>query len=133
MLRLTRYGSLAPLSGERSLRVPHPTRGWTLAPGREAFQRTRDYAVRVEVNDKGLRDRAREYEPAPGVHRIVLLGDSFMEAYQVPLEQSFSQRLEAALAPHRSEVVNLGIGGYGTAQQLIYLQEEGLRYEPVLQ
>jgi len=29
-------------------------------------------------------------------------------------------------------VLNLGVGGYGTAQQLLYLEEEGVRYRPNL-
>ena len=56
-LRLYYYGALTRLSGEHTVRVPDVTRGWTLAPGEEAFQRSKDYAVRVRINDKGLRDR----------------------------------------------------------------------------
>ena len=131
-MRLVRYGSLDALSGEHVLRGPHPTRGWTLIPGREAYQRSRDYAILVKINDKGLRDRPHEYEPAPGVFRIVVLGDSFMEAYQVRLEESLPYRLQEELASRKVESVNLGVGGYGTAQEVLYLQEEGLRYHPDL-
>ena len=42
-LRLYHYGSLRGLSGEHTLRAPHPTRGWTLEPNGSSFQRTRDY------------------------------------------------------------------------------------------
>lgn len=132
VLRLARYGSLDALSGEHVLRGPHPTRGWTLIPGQEAYQRSRDYAVLVKINEKGLRDRPHEYEPAPGVFRIVVLGDSFMEAYQVPLEASLPFRLQEELQDRHVESVNLGIGGYGTAQEVLYLEEEGLRYRPDL-
>jgi lysophospholipase L1-like esterase len=131
-LRASRNGTLAPLSGEHVLREPHPTRGWALAPGRRALQRTLDYAVPVAINEQGLRDRPHDYEPAPGVFRIVILGDSFMEAYQVELEDSLPARLESALAGRGVEVVNLGVGGYGTAQQLLQLREDGLRYRPDL-
>jgi hypothetical protein len=131
-LRGWRNGTLAPLSGEHVLREPHPTRGWALVPGGRALQRTLDYAVAVEINERGLRDRSHDYEPAPGLFRIVVLGDSFMEAYQVELEDSLPERLERALADRELEVVNLGVGGYGTAQQLLQLREEGLRYRPDL-
>ena len=36
------------------------------------------------------------------------------------------------LAPRGVEVLNLGVGGYGTAQQLLTLEEDGLRYRPDL-
>jgi hypothetical protein len=55
-----------------------------------------------------------------------------MEAYQVALEESLAYRLEERLASRGVEVLNLGIGGYGTAQQLLALEEEGLRYRPGL-
>ena len=84
-LRVRDYGSIARLSGEHVLRFPDPVRGWVLLPGRTAYQRTRDYGITVTINDKGLRDRPHEYAPAASVFRIVVLGDSFMEAYQVTL------------------------------------------------
>ena len=131
-LRIRDYGSIARLSGEHVLRFPDPLRGWILLPGRTAYQRTRDYGVTVTINDKGLRDRPHEYAPAPGVFRIVVLGDSYMEAYQVPLEQSLPYRLQETLAERGVEVVNLGVGGYGTTQAYLALREEGLRYAPDL-
>ena len=131
-LRVRDYGSIARLSGEHVLRVPDPIRGWVLLPGRTAYQRTRDYGITVTINDKGLRDRPHEYAPAPSVFRVVVLGDSFMEAYQVTLEQSLPYRLQEALAERGVEVVNLGVGGYGTTQAYLALREEGLRYAPDL-
>jgi hypothetical protein len=97
-LRLTRYGSIAYLPGEHVLRGPHETRGWTLLAGRSAYQRSRDYGVWVRINEHGLRDRSHAYEPKEGVFRIVVLGDSFMEAYQVLLEESLPYRLQEQLA-----------------------------------
>jgi lysophospholipase L1-like esterase len=131
-LRLYRTGSLRGLSGEHSLRMPHPTRGWSLEPNGSSFQRTRDYGVLVRTNALGMRDRPHAVEPAPGTFRILVLGDSFMEAYQVPLEASLPYLLQERLAARRVEVLNLGVGGYGTAQQLLALEEEGLRYRPDL-
>lgn len=129
-LRIRAYGGVQPLEGEHVLREPHPTRGWSLTPGRGAYQRSPDFAVYVEINDQGLRDRPHAYRPAPGTTRIVVLGDSYMEAYQVELEESLPYQLQARLEDRGVEVVNLGVGGYGTAQSLLALKEEGLRYQP---
>lgn len=131
-LRLFHTGSLRGLSGEHSLRMPHATRGWALEPDASSFQRTRDYGVLVRTNALGMRDRPHDPLPAPGTFRILVLGDSFMEAYQVPLEQSLPWLLQEELAPRGVEVLNLGVGGYGTAQALLALQEEGLGYRPDL-
>jgi lysophospholipase L1-like esterase len=131
-LRIARYGSIAGLSGEHSLRVPHPLRGWTLQPGGSAYQRTRDYGVLVRINSQGLRDREHAYERAAGTFRVVVLGDSFMEAYQVEVEESLPYRLQDRLAHRGVEVINLGVGGYGTVQEHLYLRDEGLRYAPDL-
>jgi lysophospholipase L1-like esterase len=133
-LRIQAYGSIAPLSGEHVLRMPHPTRGWALRPDGVGHQRNLDFDVTVEINDRGLRDVPHAYAKPPGVQRIVVLGDSFMEAYQVPLEESLPRRLEADLGERVGavEVINLGVGGYGTAQELRQLEEEGLRYQPDL-
>jgi lysophospholipase L1-like esterase len=79
-----------------------------------------------------MRDRPHDPLPAPGTFRIVVLGDSFMEAYQVALEQSLPYLLQERLASRGVEVLNLGVGGYGTAQALLALEEEGLRYRPDL-
>jgi hypothetical protein len=61
-----------------------------------------------------------------------VIGDSFMEAYQVELEQSLPYLLQESLADRRVEVINLGVGGYGTAQEYLYLRDDGLKYEPDL-
>ena len=134
-LRLYYFGSLAEPLPERHLREPHKTLGWCLTPNKTAFQQTLDYSVRIKINSKGLRDIEHSYSKEADVFRIVILGDSFMEAYQVPLECSFPRVLEKVLnerVSQRIEVINLGVGGYGTAQEYLYLREEGLKYHPDL-
>ncbi|HZO08207.1 MAG TPA: GDSL-type esterase/lipase family protein [Myxococcota bacterium] len=131
-LRLWYTGTLRGYSGEHTLRMPDETRGWVLAPDSTSFQRTRDYGVLVETSSQGLRDVEHPALPEPGRFRILVLGDSFMEAYQVPLEDSLPRRLEARLAERGAEVLNLGVGGYGTAQELLALEQGGLRYRPAL-
>ena len=132
-LRLYFCKSLVPPPAtEEGLRIPHRTRGWTLDPGKSAMQFTLDYVVNVQINSKGLRDVEHEYEPEPGTFRIVVLGDSFMEAYQVNYEKSLPRLLNYGLRDRHAEVVNLGVAGYGTYQEYLYLKEEGLKYKPKL-
>jgi hypothetical protein len=131
-LRLHHTGSVARLHGEHSLRIADPIRGWVLAPDGRAHQRNRDFAILVLTNSQGLRDRPHDYAKPAGTFRVVILGDSFMEAYQVELEETLPFRLQEILAPRNVEVINLGVGGYGTAQEFLALREEGLRYSPDL-
>jgi hypothetical protein len=105
-----------------------PSRGWTLKPNlKEASFRGKS----VNSNSKGVRGR-REigYEKPNGMTRIVVLGDSFTFGEEVGDDETFSHYLEE-LIPN-SEVLNLGVHGYGHDQMLLYLEEEGIRYQPDL-
>jgi hypothetical protein len=92
------------------------------------------YDAPVEVNSHGFRDREHTYDKPAGTRRVVLLGDSFIEALQVPFEQSVTPKLEQAVARQAGpvEVINLGVSGSGTARQYLTLREYGLRYKPDL-
>ena len=63
-----------------------PRLGWRKRPGARATYRRREYTMEVQVNSRGLRDRERGHQAAPGVLRVMALGDSFVEGYTVPLE-----------------------------------------------
>ena len=105
----------------------HPTRGWALKAG------LRDLAVfggkRLSSNSRGLRGAAEHaFEKAAGRTRIVVLGDSFTFGEEVSDPETWPARLQS-IAPG-TEVLNLGVHGYGHDQMLVYLREEGVRYRP---
>ena len=57
-----------------------------------------DFANPVRLNALGFHDRDYPAErPAPETYRIMVLGDSYVAALEVPLEQTFHKRLEARL------------------------------------
>lgn len=66
-----------------SYRRPDPKLGWRLEPGTKITYETSELKVEVEINSQGWRDAERTRRKPPGVYRIVVLGDSFMEAYSV--------------------------------------------------
>ena len=117
-----------------SHRTPHPVLGWSLEPGASIMYRTAEFRVSVQYNSKGWRDVEHEYDNPSGNYRVLILGDSFMEAYSVPLESSFARRLEAGLSKkgRNVEVINLGVGGYGTLQEWLAFANEGVKYRPDL-
>ena len=58
---------------------------------------------------------------------IVLIGDSYVEGRYVSDDQTISRFLESRLG---RAVANLGVAGYGTAQELIVLKQDGMRLKP---
>ncbi len=114
----------------------HPTFGWYHIPGSAAWLKTPEFTAYSKINSLGLRDVERGYAKERGVYRILVLGDSFPEAIQVPLEQSFPRVLEQRLAVQaggrRVEVINGGVIAYSTDQQLLFFEQEGLNYQPDL-
>lgn len=93
------------------------------------------YGHDVTFNSAGMRDREHTQAKPPGVFRVLLLGDSFMEALQVPFEASLPSLLERDLGAQtgkKVEVVSGGVSGWGTDDELRYLTEYGLQYQPDL-
>ncbi|MFL5494298.1 MAG: SGNH/GDSL hydrolase family protein, partial [Gemmatimonadales bacterium] len=89
----------------------------------------------VEINSDGWRGPEVALKPPAGTLRIALLGDSYIEAFEVPFEKTAGQVLEHRLSALRGapvEVLNFGEGGYGTGQELLTLQHEVWKYSPDL-
>lgn len=90
----------------------------------------------VEFNSEGMRGPEYAIEKPAGVFRVAVLGDSYTSALQVMFKDSFPAIVEkqlascTALKSHRIEVMNFGVSGYGTAQELILLREKVLKYSP---
>jgi lysophospholipase L1-like esterase len=110
-------------------------RGYTLKPGMSGWYR-KEGAAYIRINSEGLRDREHTKPKPPNTVRIAVLGDSYAEALQVPLEDAFwvvlEERLRScpAFAGRQVEVINFGVSGYGTAQELLTLREQVWDYAP---
>jgi hypothetical protein len=115
-------------------RIPHPTLGWVLEPGASYHNTLDEETVLVQYNSGGWRDYEHPVENTREFFRILVLGDSFMEAYSVNFNESFSQRLEylAGKDGYNVEVFNFGVGGYGSLQEYIAFNEKGKQYRPDL-
>jgi len=117
---------------------PDPVRGARLIAGRAGWwtQEEREFVVPVQINALGLRDAERAYAKPAGVFRILVLGDSFVEAMHVRLEETFPRllesRLRTATGDTRVEVISAGVSGYGTASEVLYFEHEGKRFAPDL-
>ena len=117
--------------------APDEHRGWSLRPGMAGWYR-KENDVYVRINGDGLRDREHSREKPAGTLRIAVVGDSYAEALQVSLADAFwmvlEQRLKGCggLAGRDIEVINFGVSGYGTAQELITLRQHVWDYAPDL-
>jgi len=113
-------------------RIPHPVLGWVLEPGASYLNPMQETTVPVTYNSMGWRDFEHTVENPDNVTRILVLGDSYMEAYSVHIEDALPSRLrQLALENDKViEVINLGVGGYGTLQEYLAFQHHGKQYRP---
>jgi hypothetical protein len=104
----------------------HPVRGLAHIPGAEGGPKVNGGRW-VEINSDGWRGPDVPLEHPRNTFRIALLGDSFIEAFEVPFQETAGEVLERRLSSLWNtpvEVLNFGHGGYGTGQQLLTLQHE---------
>jgi lysophospholipase L1-like esterase len=105
-------------------------------------QSERVYGLRANVpepfvtNSYGFRGPEVPVKKPPSVFRILMLGDSITYGNAVAWNETFShfleQELNAAGAETRFEVLNLGVSGYNTRQELATLRQLGLQFAPDL-
>ena len=115
--------------------VPDLQRGWSLRPNFSGWT-AEENTVYVYINSDGLRDREHSMAKSADTVRLAVLGDSYMEAKNVALDKTFSSFLEgnlnACLEPKgkRAEIINFGVDGYGTAQELLTFRHHAVNYSP---
>jgi hypothetical protein len=106
----------------------------THIPGLTATLTTADYHTTVTFNSAGSRDVERSLLKRPSALRVALLGDSFIEAVQVPLERTAAQVAQSGLQrrfPGRAvEVLNFGCAGFGTTCSYLTLRRRAFAYDP---
>lgn len=91
----------------------------------------------VYWNSAGHYDFERNLAKSSNTYRIVVIGDSFVEAVQVPLARTFHKLLETSLnsslgsgVDRKIEVIALGNSGAGQRKNRDVLVNSGLSYNP---
>lgn len=109
-------------------RSPDPYLRYELAPGVRW--------ARVSVNSDGFRGQEYPVEKEQGVFRIAMLGDSETLSIRLDQQDTLSSQLESILnrqsSSLRYEVLNFGVEGYGTLQELEMLKKKAIKYDPDL-
>lgn len=128
--------------GELFLRLFYPQTLGVWGQTREGFTilrpmnevRLEKFGTNVRTNSYGFRDREHDLGKSDGTVRILLMGDSFMEALQVDFAEAFPSILErelsARLGKCKVEVINAGVSGWGTDDEVAYLLQKGKEFRP---
>lgn len=104
-----------------------------LRPDSTFWHTSADGRWKFETNSRGFREiREFDYDKPQGLIRILSLGDSHTQGFEVRQEQTFSAVAQRCLRARgiRAEVINTGISGFSTAEELVFLEQEGVRYDP---
>ena len=112
-----------------------PDKGVTRIPN-AYYRHTKEGYSEGYYNSHGFRDYERAYKKPPDTFRIMVLGDSYVEALEVALADAFPALLEHTLnelSPSmRFEVLAMGESGFGTADEYMRYLNFGVDYSPDL-
>jgi lysophospholipase L1-like esterase len=87
--------------------------------------------IELRFNSEGFRSPEWRRAKDAGRTRIALIGDSQISAIATPEEKTLAMRLEAKLsATGAVEVMNFGVSGASTAQEMILYRKLIVDYEP---
>jgi lysophospholipase L1-like esterase len=91
--------------------------------------------AQISINKDGYRGRLVSKQKGEDTFRIILLGDSFAFGWGVEEDETFAFHLEQILNKRLEgkpnvEVINFGVPGYSTFQQVALFEEKGMEYKP---
>ncbi len=133
------------LTAEIIIRATWQMSGWVERP---IYQRSVDPYLRYElvpnsknpnisINSAGFRGREYSLNKPTNTFRIIMLGDSETFSYMLKQDETLPAQLETLLNEKSAhninyEVLNFGVEGYCTLQELEMLKTRGLQYSPDL-
>src|SRR3989338_3593447 len=89
--------------------------------------------LKIYMNSSGFRDSEFSKSKDPDTIRIAILGDSFEEAMQMPLDYRWPKLMQEklrVLLDKKTAVYNFGVSGYGTDQEWLVLKYKVLAFKP---
>jgi lysophospholipase L1-like esterase len=110
--------------------------GWTHQPNLDVSTVSDQFGWQIvfQTNPDGVQPSSARRAKAPGVLRIMLFGDSVVVGRSVPEPDRVHRQLEAAFRARgrRVEVINAGVQGYSTDQELLLMKRLLPLYSPDL-
>ena len=128
-------GGMTNYTKDPILRNENMAHGWVHMDVKDRFGKVQR-VIDMRTNSQGLRGPELEIEKSPGTFRIACMGDSQTFGHGVNDGEDYPRVLEGALRAARPEssieVLNFGVGGYDTEQEILLLQRKGLAWDPDL-
>lgn len=114
---------------------PDKTVGFKPFAGKRITQRKEGFGC-FALNSFGMQDDEISVVKSPGVYRVAVFGDSYVEALHVPREKNFVKVLEKQLAERipgkKIEVLNFGVSNYSVGQDYLRYQTVARKFKPDL-
>ena len=110
-----------------------PELSYTLTPNASGRLTGPEFRVDYQISEQGFRDPMVHPRSLPaGTVRILLIGDSYTYGHGVQYQDSWAALLRERFRQEGRavDIVNAGIPGYSTTQELIYLQRLLPEYRP---
>jgi lysophospholipase L1-like esterase len=109
---------------------------YRLTPNFKGISSTSEYRTAIQTNSIGLREDREFPTRQPGIYRVLALGDSFTMGVGVEANEAMAKVVES-MGGHRGfkrpiQVINGGVPGYNTEQELALLEQYGLSLKPDL-
>jgi hypothetical protein len=126
---------LAPQQIVSDILLMDPAVDFRLRPNAKGHMTDLEYSVSINVNSLGFRGREFSLDKPSGVKRVLFLGDSYVFGHGVEDDQTLPFRVGLELdriMPGAFEVINGGVGGYCTANEVDFFMEYGLPLKPDL-
>jgi lysophospholipase L1-like esterase len=105
---------------------------WCYEPDQRVSQPSK--GVEYIINSKGLRGPEFPERKPDGEIRLLTIGDSVTFGHLVSEEETYPHYLQKYLegsAPDKSlRVINCGVNGYSTREELLFLRKKGINYDP---
>lgn len=133
ILRLIGYNPFGDLLNGREL-ILRPSKNkervYEATPNSEGYA----WGAQIKINSYGFRDKDYSISKDVKTYRIITLGDSVTFGNLLSVEETYSDQLEALAdeAGKNFEVLNLGLGGYNTLQEVATLELIGIQFQPDL-
>ncbi len=105
---------------------------WYYKPDQRVSQPSK--GVEYIINAKGLRGPDFPEKKPHGEIRLLTIGDSVTFGHLVSEEETYphylQKYLEGSVADKSLRVINCGVNGYSTREELLFLRKKGIIYEP---
>lgn len=126
---LLRVRGIRPDAGRLDVYQFDETLGWVTRRKAAFYRSSPRFAHWTYYDAEGLPvSRADLEKPADfGAPSILIVGDSFVESYYVPYDESFPYLVSRSMSDRK--VVNLGVSGYSPEQYLLRLRAEAPKYD----